>query len=377
MNDGWDVDAAQTLLDEFSRRVPPRPERPPTFMEITRYPHYENVCSNILAFFLDPGNPHGLGTLFLDALVRAGGIGEQGREIGINIQISREESTCEGNRIDILIRSESHAIVIENKIFHEIGNPFEDYIKHVETHYKHLKPHMFLLTLKPHGAAEVTRFKNITYGQLINAIRALLGDHVANADTRYLTFMLDFLNTLDVLLEGRIMNEELATFLRKDDNLTKAKHFFKEIDTFKNELRKKISALEIEVKHLVGGRCVRQVKWREPHGLCDNFNHHFDYSSFDDIIVFNTKIDPKGWRFEIFLRNEPEPPDDSKLEKLRRLLHELGIKFEDKHRIYLQSPLCYTEEISKVAAFVQCIVDKLNPDSDNAEKTTRVVSESQ
>ena len=133
MSNRWDADAAQTLLDEFSKQVPPRPERPPTLMEISGYPHYENVCSNILAFFLDPGNPHGLGTLFLDALVQAGGIGEQGGEIGVNIQIRREETTRKGNRIDILIQSESHAIVIENKIFHEIGNPFEDYIKHVET----------------------------------------------------------------------------------------------------------------------------------------------------------------------------------------------------------------------------------------------------
>ena len=44
----WDADAAQTLLEEFNRQVPPRPERPPTFMEISGYPHCENVCSNIL-----------------------------------------------------------------------------------------------------------------------------------------------------------------------------------------------------------------------------------------------------------------------------------------------------------------------------------------
>ena len=43
-------------------------------MEIGGYPHYENVCSNFLAFFFNPERPHGLGSLFLDALVGSVGI---------------------------------------------------------------------------------------------------------------------------------------------------------------------------------------------------------------------------------------------------------------------------------------------------------------
>ena len=361
MNDGRDVDAAQTLLDEFSRQVPPRPERPPTLMEISGYPHYENVCSNILAFFLDPGNPHGLGTLFLDALVRAGGIGEQGREIGVNIQIRREETTRKGNRIDLLIQSESHAIVIENKIFHEISNPFEDYIKHVETHYKQLKKHLFILSLKPGG--DVEPFKNITYEQLFKEVRSLLGHRVSRADTRYLTFMLDFLNTLDGLREGRIMNEELASFLEKDDNLTKARRFFKEIDTFKNELRRKVLDLEKQLGDVVGNICVSQQKWREPHGLYDILGHDFKHFSFGNSIALDTIVDPNGWRFEIFLRNEPEPPAQDKLEELKTLLKRIGFEFGDEYRIPLQERFRYTEELSEVAAFARCFVNKLKADS--------------
>ncbi len=361
MNDGWDVDAAQTLLDEFSKQVPPRPERPPTLMEISGYPHYENVCSNILAFFLDPGNPHGLGTLFLDALVRAGCIGEQGREIGGDIQIRREETTRKGSRIDLLIQSESHAIVIENKIFHEISNPFEDYIKHVETHYVHLKKHLFILSLKPGG--DVEPFKNITYEQLFNEVRSQLGYKVSRANTRYLTFMLDFLNTVDGLREGRIMNEELARFLENDDNLTKATDFFKRIDKFKNELRRRVLDLEKELEESVGKICESQLKWREPHKLYDVLCYNLKHSSFSEIIGFNTAIDPKGWRFEVFLRIEPEPPDNSKLEKLKTLLQELGIDFEDGYKVPLKERFCYTEELSEVAAFVRCFVDKLKTDS--------------
>ena len=48
------VHAATKLLDDF-RELPGRVDRPRTFMEIASYPHYENVCSNILAFFMDSG----------------------------------------------------------------------------------------------------------------------------------------------------------------------------------------------------------------------------------------------------------------------------------------------------------------------------------
>ena len=53
-----------TGSDASLRRVkelPNRVARPQTFMEIGGYPHYENVCSNFLAFFVDPEGPHGLG----------------------------------------------------------------------------------------------------------------------------------------------------------------------------------------------------------------------------------------------------------------------------------------------------------------------------
>ena len=121
-----DTQAATSLLDEF-KKVPGRISRPQTFMEIGGYPHYENVCSNFLAFFFDPEGPHGLGSLFLNAL--AGSVGIEGVEGGLegNVSVEREVSTEAGNRIDILIRSDSNAVLIENKIFAAVANPFEDY----------------------------------------------------------------------------------------------------------------------------------------------------------------------------------------------------------------------------------------------------------
>jgi hypothetical protein len=121
-----DTQAAASLLDEFNR-LPGRISRPQTFMEIGGYPHYEHVCSNFLAFFFDPEGPHGLGSLFLEALVDSVGIEGADGDLGTNVSVEREVFTETGNRIDLLIRSDSHAVLIENKIFAAVANPFEDY----------------------------------------------------------------------------------------------------------------------------------------------------------------------------------------------------------------------------------------------------------
>ena len=57
MSNDTEVGVFKALLSAFRQQVPERPERLPTFQEISGYPHYENVCSNILAFYLDPGKP--------------------------------------------------------------------------------------------------------------------------------------------------------------------------------------------------------------------------------------------------------------------------------------------------------------------------------
>ena len=51
------MDKYEKLLEKFAD-LPKVESAPPTFMEIAGYPHYENVCSNILAFFFDTEEQH-------------------------------------------------------------------------------------------------------------------------------------------------------------------------------------------------------------------------------------------------------------------------------------------------------------------------------
>ena len=185
-------------------------------------------------FYLDPGKPHGLGTLFLDALAQAGRIPNHGPWTGVSVE--REKRTHNGNRIDILIESDNHVIVIENKIFAPVDNPFDDYKSFAET----LEPpgrriHVFLLTLV-HNNDAGTEFEfllPITYEEFLIQIRELLGKYVAGADTRYLTFMLDVLNTLDHLQGGVTMDPRFREFL--EQNLDAVEALLKECYRFKSD----------------------------------------------------------------------------------------------------------------------------------------------
>jgi PD-(D/E)XK nuclease superfamily len=185
------------LLDEF-RKLPPAVSRPPTFMEVAGYPHYENVCSNMLAFFFDPNNPHGFGSLLLGALAEAGSIESITDGAYANVSVERELTTDAGNRIDILIESDTLLIGIENKIFQAAANPFADYATFIKQRNINGKTtYKFLLTLEPSNAGIEYGFMNLTYPRFINAIRQRVGYGVAHAHMRYLVLLLDFLNTLE------------------------------------------------------------------------------------------------------------------------------------------------------------------------------------
>ena len=346
------------LLDTF-RQVPSPPERLPTLMEITGYPHYENVCNNLLAFFFDPSNPHGLGTLFLDALARAAGIENGEGTMSGGVEVEREAATEAGNSIDILIRSDSHAILIENKIFASIANPFADYAAHLDSLAEHRDKHKFVLTLKPVGES-VERighgFRNITHEQLVNEIRGLLGCYVAGADTRYLTFMLDFLNTLDNLQGGMVMNPEFVEFLASKQD--EANDFFLKINSFREELRSKLRGLRTLID-VTSYSNVQQGWWRpQDRPLVDYLVHTIRNNTTQDFVIgIDTIIAPNGWEIQIYPRGNA--PDGR--ERLRVLLQTLEIPFEEEKEgvRFVSTRFLYSADLNEIAQSVKKVVYKL------------------
>ena len=343
----------ENLLGDF-QRLPDRPERLPTLMEIAGYSHKENACSDILEFFFDPEKPHGLGTLFLDALARIGEIPNQ-EEVGSNVSVSREATTRTGKRIDLLVESDSHAILIENKFDSGVDNPFGEYAAHLDSLEPAGRPkHKFLLTLRPHPKDVGHGFENITHEQLVKKIRALLGDYVGDADTRYLTFLLDFLNTLDNLQRGTDMGQEFLDFLEL--RLNETENFLREINKFKDELRAKVNRLAdlIEVECCPN---VKQVPWRKKDELFDILGHHIRLAS-GLVVAVDTFIRLGGWKITFHVRSGGDPPELGKL--LQRLEIPVEKKMEGNRFIHPdQDHFAFAADLKPIAEVVQKVVHKL------------------
>lgn len=182
----------QDLLAEF-RRLPPSP-RNLTFMQIAGYPHYENVCSNILAFYLDPQEDHCLGDLVLTALLEVAGAADNSQTE--TARIHREYVTHHNKRIDLVIQSEGLVVGIENKIYHWLANDLSHYSKVLENLGKpDLTVVKIVLGLHAIRQPLPGGFRSVTYLQLWDAVEQRLGRHLAQASQKWLNYLTDFIQT--------------------------------------------------------------------------------------------------------------------------------------------------------------------------------------
>lgn len=345
------VHVAEKLLDDF-RALPGRVERPRTFMEIAGYPHYENVCSNILAFFMDPEEAHGLGTLVLDALVGAIDRADASGGVGGSISVKREVFTDLGNRIDLLIESDGGVILIENKIYAIANNPFNDYTNYLDRAYSdRANRKKILLTLYPTNEGSKWGFTDLAYEVFVRDIRSLLGSYVSGADARYLMMFLDFLNTLESLRRGTGMDREFVKLLakRSDD----IRHLFADLKIFRSELRNKVEALEslVDASHYPN---VEQYCWRPTETVAMYDNLRQDIRVSDDLVVkVDTRITPSGWRILYSTHRKGDRL------KLRGVLQDLDIPIEEDEWFIHRERFSYDESPDQIRPIVKELVDKL------------------
>ncbi|MFB9959017.1 PD-(D/E)XK nuclease family protein [Agromyces bracchium] len=126
------------------------PRRPVNVFRLSGFPRWETVSSRVLGYFLDPRERHRLGSMCVDALLRAieaqhasclGGdepldastlLGSTGWTVDL------EAGTADGKRIDILLTNDelSAAIIVENKLDADVYNPFASYARYAMSSYR-------------------------------------------------------------------------------------------------------------------------------------------------------------------------------------------------------------------------------------------------
>lgn len=176
----------------------------PTFMEICKYPgsRFEEVCSRILAFYLNPNAEHGMGNLWMTALWKT--LSPEVPMPDYHYLDCATEENAEGKSIDIVIKSDKFVIAIENKTTAGLYNPLEVYKRHIEDKYQEVETKLFtVLSVYPilsNDSIQLMKdngFQSILYKDLFTQIHHLMGAYIMDYDSRYLTHMLDFMQTLE------------------------------------------------------------------------------------------------------------------------------------------------------------------------------------
>ncbi|MCA4531485.1 PD-(D/E)XK nuclease family protein [Bacteroides xylanisolvens] len=186
-----------TRLQEWLERlndIPQMEKRRKTFMDISGLAHYENIWSNIYAFFFDVQGEHGFNDLFISSLLEL--LKEKGQILFLNeFQINREFETNKGGRIDLLLSNEDTAVIIEAKVYHVVNNDFEDYWNSIVKN----KKVGVLLTLREHPSIRTSNggcFINITHKKLIDKVISKIPLYYLAVDNTYQQYLQDFCQTI-------------------------------------------------------------------------------------------------------------------------------------------------------------------------------------
>lgn len=171
----------QKLIDDFIKAgITNRAEKMErNIFEIAGYPHYENVVSNILAFFFDTREQHGYQDCWIKSLMECylskNLLDDVSSESIVTNNIEREYSNGSDKRIDLLIDCGSFLVLIENKIYASLYNDLEIYSLMAKNYLKKegledtpiIKIVLSLFEVNNISQKDVI---NITYEELINQV---------------------------------------------------------------------------------------------------------------------------------------------------------------------------------------------------------------
>lgn len=260
-----------------------------SIFDIAGYPHYENVCSNILAFYLNPNNEHGLGNLLFSSLMNLVGGNESNQD---NVQIDREVSTNKGGRLDIVIETDNQIIGIENKIFHHLNNDLSDYSDSIDDWAKPNQLTSVKIILSLRREQESSGFVNVTYEDFFAKIRERFGNYINTSSQKWVLYLVDFMSAIEKLNgESMGLDKSDQFFIENEDR----------VNALLNARNKFISKLNSKVRELSDmtpkpTECER--KWIYAKSCLV-----LDFMLSGHSIAFDLYVSPQGWELQLFGRN--------------------------------------------------------------------------
>ncbi len=276
----------------------PQTSRERTFMEVSGNPHYENVSSNILAFYFNPAAEHKLGDLLLSAFFDMAGV--RAKPSTGNVVVRRELSTDELKRIDLIVENEEFTVAIENKIYHWLANDLEEYARTIDRTARNktlLIKAVLGLRLRPTEDSLKGGFSNYSYAQLWRHVRARLGDYISKANPKWVTYLLDFMETTTNLAGQNMELQKTDQFFIDHNDVIQ--ELVDQRNEFLGRLAQKLVALNGMISELPEAKALAQPP-RVWGNCCVVLNFQFADTY---MVSFDCYLWPTGWELQLFSRN--------------------------------------------------------------------------
>jgi hypothetical protein len=226
-----DIEQLTALVNAFKQL--PQVKRETTLFDIGSRGHFENPMTEILSFFCNTTEVHGMNELVISSivcLIRQNSIYNDLQNGQTHGSPQREVTTKNNKRIDLLLSSDEWIIAIESKVNHQQINPFDEYEAYVDNIIKSKKAvnkdndltdetekQAVFVILSPDGKVDNARLHNrwcgISFQQLVNEIKIRLQQHFFDAPFNKWSLVLkDFLLHLENLVNDEEQNSAQEEF---------------------------------------------------------------------------------------------------------------------------------------------------------------------
>ena len=346
-----------------------------TFLDLCHYKgeRFEEICSRILAFYLNPNEKHRFRDLWFKALCKTIQC-----DIDISqIEIKQEEYTTnsdENRRIDLVLKTPTSVIAIENKINAKLYNKLEKYRDHINNTYNYItEKNRLFYVLTAHklsdmdkGKADSNNYIVINYNDLFENVKSSLDDYTSTGDEKYQYFMLDFMQT--VKNRGKEME---ITKLEKKFYHDYKKEIDEIISTYKS-WSKKASKKIAELHEILKGEWEVYQNWillikpnkgkKYEIGIVSNFDFDDEDNPIGKFCIYITTWDMESWEpYENIIRQNWDKwkEDNPTIFKEFDVALDKGQR-NDRNCVYLPMPEIELKNFENEKTYQDEIIKKLN-----------------
>ena len=264
----YDLDRFKALIDKF--RALDFTDEELNLFDVGTRGHFENPTTELLSFFLNSANHHGLGNSFFRGLESAIAKKNILSNLGTFESVETEVSTQNGKRIDLLVETDTSLIIMECKIYHHQNNPFDEYTAFgnerlnkgtQDSASKTLIKLVLCLNGKVSAELAAEGWHGISYNELVQHIEKSLSKTMFdNPYNKWVLFAREFLLHLKGLNTMTEINKDELSFLTENLN-----EFAQLSDYIYNNLMPKIGtriSSDLNTSDLQDFECkVKHAKW--------------------------------------------------------------------------------------------------------------------